>query len=136
MAHSGCAHKRVPSGVGSALAGAMGTNDNETERRAVQLHVLNRRRSDLFNQSIMVDAVMDLMLTALIAHEQGTSLSRTAASMANRLPSNDADAIFDDLIAARLLKRGDTQQHISLTDLGARLMKEYVYQATHSGNFE
>lgn len=96
------------------------------EVRAAHLHAENRRRADLFNRPVMVDSAMDIMLTALIAHEQGTGLTRTAAAMANRLARATAEPIIADLVAARLLRNGDDADGITLTPLGVDLMREFV----------
>ena len=96
------------------------------EVRAARLHAENRRRADLFNRPVMADSVMDIMLTALIAHEQGTSLTRTAAAMANHLARAAAEPIIADLVAARLLTNGDGAERIVLTQLGVDLMREFV----------
>ena len=103
--------------------------DAKIEFRAAQLHAANRRRNELFNQSVMADSAMDIMLTALIAREQGTALTRTAAAMANRLGISAADQIIEDLIAARLLQRGERRDHISMTHMGAELMRQFVVSA-------
>ncbi len=99
------------------------------EHRAAYLHAANRRRADLFNHSVMADRSMDVMLTALIALEQGTVLTRAAAAMANRLSMAEAEALTDQLITARLMQRGERRDQILLSQLGADLMREYVNRA-------
>lgn len=96
------------------------------ETRAAHLHAENRRRAELFNRPVMADSAMDIMLTALIAHEQGTGLTRTAAAMANRLGHTAAEPIIADLITARLLANGAEADRIVLTQLGVDLMREFV----------
>lgn len=96
------------------------------EARATRLHAENRRRAELFNRPIMADSAMNIMLTALIAHEQGTRLTRTAAAMANRLNRDDAEPIIADLVAGRLLEKGDGTDQVRLTPLGVDLMREFV----------
>jgi len=93
---------------------------------AADLHAANRRRAELFRQAVMADRVMDVMLTALIAHEQGTVLTRRAAAMANRLPIEDASALIGDLIEARFLEAGDAADQIKLTELGVDRMRDYI----------
>ncbi|MGD9810980.1 MAG: hypothetical protein AB7U35_06540 [Sphingobium sp.] len=78
----------------------------------------------------MADPVMDIMLTALIALEQGTVLTRTSAAMANRLSIASAETLIDDLVSARLLQKGARRDHISLTPLGSELMREFVRRET------
>ncbi len=68
----------------------------------MDLHVANSRRADLFRQAVMTDRVMDVMLTALIVHEQGRVLSQKAAAMAKHMPIEDVAAIVADLIEAAL----------------------------------
>lgn len=103
-----------------------GTQKQSMEIRAARLHAESRRRADLFNRPVMADNAMDIMLTALIAHEQGTDLTRTAAAMANRLGRTAAEPIIADLVAARLLTNGDRADRILLTQLGVDLMREFV----------
>jgi len=102
------------------------TQKHSMEIRAARLHAESRRRADLFNRPVMTDSAMDIMLTALIAHEQGTGLTRTAAAMANRLGRIAAEPIITDLVAARLLEAGDVADRIILTPLGVDLMREFV----------
>jgi predicted transcriptional regulator len=105
------------------------SQEKSMEHRAAELHAANRRRADLFNQSVMADQSMDIMLTALIALEQGTVLTRAAAAMANRISMALAESITDELISARLMQRGERRDQIMLTQLGADLMREYVNRA-------
>lgn len=103
-------------------------NNGTVEEHAVRLHAASRRRSDLFGLAVMTDAPMDLMLTALIAHLQGTTVTRTAAAMANRLPLGNADTLIDELILGGLLRRGESRDHIVLALDGERLMTRFVNQ--------
>ncbi len=96
------------------------------EARASRLHAENRRRAELFNRPVMADNAMNIMLTALIAHEQGTRLTRTAAAMANRLERKDAEPVMADLVAGRLVEKGDGTDLVRLTPLGVDLMREFV----------
>lgn len=116
--------------AGTALPGGgrRGEAPFSFEHAAAELHASNRRRADLFTHPVMADKVMDIMLTALIAHEQQTVLTRMATAMANRLGLSDADHIIDELISARLLE-GRTGDRIGLTPLGADLMRDYVNRA-------
>lgn len=102
------------------------TQKHSIEVRAARLHAENRRRAELFNRPVMADSAMDVMLTALIAHEQGTRLTRTAVAMANRLCRTAAEPIIADLVAARLLEGGECVDHVRLTKLGVDLMREFV----------
>lgn len=106
------------------------TDNISLERRAAELHALSRRRTDLFNRPVMADTAMDIMLTALIAHEQGTVLTRLSAAMANRLPLASADSMIEELIGARLLRHGDRRDQINPTQLGVDLMREFVSRAS------
>lgn len=105
------------------------TDNLSLERRAAELHAFSRCRTDLFNRPVMADTAMDIMLTALIAHEQGTVLTRLSAAMANRLPLASADSVIEELINARLLRRGDRRDQINPTQLGVDLMREFVSRA-------
>lgn len=100
------------------------------EHLAADLHAASRRRADLFRQSIMADKAMDIMLTALIAHEQGTVLTRKAAGMANRLATPEVEHLIRDLMAARLLQGGDAPDQIRLTGPGVERMRDYIRQMT------
>jgi len=95
------------------------------EHAAAQLHASNRRRADLFKHPVMADDVMAVMLTALIADEQNTPLTRTMVAMANRLDAKEAERIIGDLVDARLLemRAGD---RVGLTSLGTDQMRDYV----------
>lgn len=131
MAYSGNDISRVDSSVietDSRLGRIKTKKDNELEQLAVKLHTLNRKRTELFNNEVMSDRVMDIMLTALIAYEQNTVLTRTAAAMANRMHLSEAESIIGDLINARFMQRGEGRDHIQLTDHGHKLMQEYVRQ--------
>ncbi len=120
------------SGVHPGRAGARGTDASaggfSFEHAAADLHASNRRRAELFNHPVMADKVMDIMLTALIAHEQQTVLTRLAAAMANRLGLSEAERIIEELASARLLEARSGDQ-IRLTLLGADLMRDYVRRA-------
>jgi len=110
-----------------------GQSDGETspvdyEYLAADLHAANRRRTELFRHAVMADKVMDIMLTALIAHEQGTALSRKAVAMANRLPVEEADGLIAALAGARLLETGTMSDRIGLTAAGVERMREYLRQ--------
>ncbi|MGE4429581.1 MAG: hypothetical protein AB7E05_02440 [Sphingobium sp.] len=99
------------------------------EHLAADMHAANRRRAELFGQAIMADRVMDIMLTALIAHEQGTVLTRKAAGMANRLAAPEAGRLVRDLIEARLLRDGPAPDQIVLTATGVDRMRDYIRQS-------
>jgi len=131
MVHSGdgfgradmdAAHAYIVPGVRRRVA-------NELENMAVRMHAQNRRRADLFSHPVMADYSLDLMLTALIAHEQGIALSRRAAAMANRMDLAAADAVIDQLIEARLIETHQERDHVSLSRHGADLMHKYLRAA-------
>jgi|GEM_PF-7000378 len=111
------------------LRRAQAHKDTVLEEQAVKLHDFNRRRTELFNHEVMSDRVMDIMLTALIACEQGTVLTRTAVAMANRMHLSEAESIINDLVNARFMQRGEGRDHTRLTDHGHKLMQEYVRRA-------
>lgn len=102
------------------------TGKAELEQLAAQLHMANRRRRELFNHEIMADRVMDIMLTVLIAQEQGTVLGRSAVAMANRLHPSEADRIIDALVQAHFLRHGTQGDSVRLTVRGHELMQDYV----------
>jgi len=132
MAYSGNDISRVDSATiqSDIRLGRLETKkDKLLEELAVKLHTLNRKRTELFNNEVMSDRVMDIMLTALIACEQSTVLTRTAAAMANRIHLSEAESIINDLVNARFMQRGEGRDHICLTDHGHKLMQEYVRQA-------
>lgn len=104
------------------------------EHAAAAIHASNRRRSDLFGHPVMADAVMDIMLTALIAHEQDTVLTLMAAAMANRISLVDAERIVDDLASARLLERR-AGHDVGLTRQGVNQMRDYVRRARETVTF-
>ena len=108
------------------VAPSVDREDTHVLRGAVELHRANRRRRELFNHDVMADAPMDIMLTALIAREQNSVLTRQAAAMANGIAHVHADAVIDDLIIIRLLTAGNRRDEIGLTQLGADLMREFV----------
>jgi predicted transcriptional regulator len=133
MAYSGDGGSRVGGASAQDRADPFRIADRKDETmevRAARLHASNRQRSDLFNHKVMADRVMDIMLTALIAQEQGTVLTRMAAAMANRIHVSEAESIIEALIEARFLQRGEGRDHVRLTDPGYRLMQEYVRRAT------
>jgi len=103
-----------------------GTSPVDYEYLAADLHAANRRRADLFRHAVMADKVMDIMLTALIAHEQGTVLTRKAAAMANRLTAEEAEALIAGLTDARLLEDGPAPGRIRLTATGVDRMRDYI----------
>lgn len=98
------------------------------EQLAADLHAANRRRTDLFRHPVMADRVMDIMLTALIAHEQGTVLTRKAAGMANRLTEPETERLIRDLGMAGLLQDGAAPDQICLTGTGVARMRDYLRQ--------
>lgn len=128
MAHSGdgfgCAAMGAPDA--DIMPGVRRRATSEFESLAVRMHSQNRQRADLFSFPVMVDYPLDLMLTALIAHEQGTALSRRAAAMANRMDLVTADAVIDQLIDARLIETRQERDHIALSRHGADLMHKYL----------
>lgn len=126
MGYSGDRYTRPGRILSGNMAALRTGGDGDIERRAADLHAVSRRRADLFNQAVMADSAMDIMLTALIAHEQGTALTRLTAAMANRLTTARADLIIDELIAARLMTRAEQGAQIGLTQLGVEKMREYV----------
>ncbi len=116
---------RIMSGPSASVLPA-GEESRTLEMRAAELHAASRRRSQIFGQPVMADAAMDIMLTGLIAHEQGTVLTRMSATMANCLSPVRGDAVIDDLIAARFMQRGERRDQIALTALGIDLMRQFV----------
>ena len=132
MGYSGIRPGRANGSGFASSSRALRTADDDRgdsfEHAAADLHASNRRRADLFNHPVMADKVMDIMLTALIAHEQQTVLTRMAAAMANRLGLSEAERIMDELISARLME-GRTGDQVRLTPLGADLMRDYVRRA-------
>lgn len=107
----------------------------ELERRAVNLHAASRRRADYFNRPVMADRAMDIMLTAFIAHQQGTVLTRATAAMANRIAAPVAEQIIDELLASNLLQRGSGPTDIRITSFGAELMSKFVENSEPSTYF-
>jgi hypothetical protein len=128
LAHSEDGFGRAGIGASDAdiVPGVRRRATNEFESLAVSMHAQSRRRADLFSNPVMADYPLDLMLTALIAHEQGTALSRRAAAMANRMDFAAADAVIAQLIEARLIEPHQERDPIRLSEHGADLMRKYL----------
>ncbi|MPT47082.1 MAG: hypothetical protein E2598_01520 [Sphingobium sp.] len=96
------------------------------EHAATALHAKGRMRADVFHHKIMVDSAMDVMLSALITHEQGIVLKKQAVAMANRLNSDEAAVIIGQLSVAGLLRVDTQSDQVMLTDQGVARMRRYV----------
>lgn len=96
------------------------------ERIAADIHALNRHREEIFRHQVMADSALNIMLAALITHEQDVMLRRSAAAMASHISMEDAEPIFRQLTEAGLIEVDKMEDKIILTPQGAVRTRHYI----------